>query len=99
MQSDAPRPPAARSPDRGVFISHGHADAELAEALARLLQHFLGLRPDQITCSSTQELGVGNPLTGETLPVSYGKRRVTLRVLKVKTAPGATDSVLVQACR
>lgn len=58
MQSDAPQPPAARSPDRGVFISHGHADAELAEALARLLQHFLGLRPDQITCSSTPELGL-----------------------------------------
>jgi len=58
MQSDTPQPPAARSPDRGIFISHGHADAELAESLARLLQHFLGLRPDQITCSSTPELGL-----------------------------------------
>jgi hypothetical protein len=58
MQSDTPLPPAARSPDRGIFISHGHADAELAESLARLLQYFLGLRPDQITCSSTPELGL-----------------------------------------
>ena len=58
MQSDTSQPPAARSPDRGIFISHGHADAELAESLARLLQHFLGLQPDQITCSSTPELGL-----------------------------------------
>jgi len=58
MHSDAPQPTAARSPDRGVFISHGHADAELAEALARLLQHVLGLRPDEITCSSAPELGL-----------------------------------------
>jgi hypothetical protein len=58
MQSDAPQPPAARLPDRGVFISHGHADGELAESLARLLQHFLGLRPEEITCSSTPDLGL-----------------------------------------
>lgn len=37
MQSDAPQPTAACSPDRGVFINHGHADAELAEALFALL--------------------------------------------------------------
>jgi len=44
-------------------------------------------------------LNVGNPLTGETMPVSYSKGRLTLRVLKVNAAPGGTDSVLVQACR
>ena len=44
-------------------------------------------------------LGVGNPLSGEVMPVSYGKGRVTLRVVKVKTARGGGDSVTVQACR
>lgn len=45
-------------------------------------------------------LNVGNPLTGETMPVPYSKGRLTLRVLKVNAAPpGGTDSVLVQACR
>lgn len=58
MPSVAMQPSVNPSPEVGVFISHGHADAEVAEALARVLQHRLGLQPAQITCSSTPELGL-----------------------------------------
>jgi len=59
------------------------------------LAALLKSRPDitQLT------LGVGNPLTGGIMPVSYAKGRVTLKVLQVNAAPGGTDSVVVQACR
>lgn len=59
------------------------------------LNALLRSRPD----ITLRALKVGNPLTGETVPVPFAKGSVTLRVLKVMVAPGATDSVLVQVCR
>jgi len=54
----------AGCPRTGIFISHAHADADLAGHLSQLIQNSLGLLPDRITCTSHAETGL---LSGEPL--------------------------------
>jgi len=87
-------PAAVASPARaGVFISHAHEDQHLAQALRRLLEVALDLRPESITCTSDPEYDLPE---GADIREQIGRRLEGAKVFVLLATPTSRNKEWVQ---